>query len=777
MKFLAVLALVFGATGCGIWGEAPPAPKNITLTSVPLPPFAEIFSDDEAVATQTLATWSRSIRDTFNQLEGEKKDFLSTAEISTLVRKGFVKISKDSELDVRRVRGVLRILGYKDGISKQNVENLMTWFEKNRVQARSFYNIFIATDTGHNLFSARDMVNLLDFFGGFVSLGGSDSITASEMKDLMDPWIPESYPHAKRALESGFEFGISFFSSFCGDRVETTRWNGKKIGTCMQDLVAHFTSSAPVFDFIFGNLNPIQSRKELRAANDRFVASVESWMKGHNHPLFPTTRVAKFADKLEIPAPYAFFKLTEWIPKLNSDSTIDAFSPTFFIDLAKIANTWINTFTSVTDKEICGGGAGTSLTSKWRDCEFKGEYGPVEKLYNDEYATLIRSKNLGFVYKISLYDQVAQFLMSKFDAEGSGLAQSSIKEMITLAIRLVDSNAFLYNVVSRIQERVYDPSTAEGSLQNIHRQGLAELAALASDLIPERGKNRRGLLKKLQTQIYDPSNRLSYGLDQLGITAFLYIYDLMTSLRADYLQTYDLPVKTEGPLLYVKRRKIVENMPRMLYDHFPHIYNECLAWGFERTCGILFTEVLPSPLQGRDDLETYEMDMMTLTAILLESMVNRCDRNGNDIIGRKFFGLDGYNEKACVISVATSLGKRLMAANIVEQDEHTEFLLNLVKLPFIKWVAKVAITRGTMKGPGMIIRALPPISLFSGAATLGSIISLAAEVMDSDKTKAIDQGVVGHHEDAGDELIYMNELTDHYLPSHENAVRTSEKFR
>ena len=48
---------------------------------------------------------------------------------------------------------------------------------------------------------------------------------------------------------------------------------------------------------------------------------------------------------------------------------------------------------------------------------------------------------------------------------------------------------------------------------------------------------------------------------------------------------------------------------------------------------------------------------------------------------------------------------------------------------------------------------------------MGSVLSIAAEFMASDKVKAIENHTVGPTDSAGDELLYSNQLTAHYLPS------------
>ena len=757
-----LLLITISVEGCSVvkqfWGEAPPQRQTVQIKGDPLPAFEKIFSANENEASQTLDAWRVSVRSSFSQIHGAHTDFLTLDEVAVLVRKGFLKLADDPEVSVERARSALTLIGFKNGVSASSIESLFEWIKINRLQLSSFYSLFIASaPTGETGWTSGDLLSVLQLFGSFAELGGAEPLSQKEMVTLIQPWIPAHFVHAKAGVANGVDLAVSFFSSLCGDRVDPNLWNGKKIGVCIHDLTDHFKSSSPVFDFIFSQMNPITSRSSLKAASADFTHQISSWMEGHHHPPFMTEKVSQLADALSIPPPYAFFRLTEWLPKLNADSTPEKFSPSFFNDLALLVQTWTNSFLTVTadqkTDEKC-------VLTDWRLCEFTGTFEPADQLFSAEYATLIRSKNLNYIYKIALYDSVSGFLMQKLDLEKDSV---HIKDLINVTIRLLDSNAFAYNVVNRILENPIDPSSAEDSTKNIHREGLAELAALGADIIPSRGKDQN-FLKRIKDQLYDGDKHIPYTLDRVGITAFIYVYDLLTSLRQDYLDHYDLPIKVEGPNSYVKRRKIVEALPRMLFDHFPRIYNECLDWGFERTCGVVFTEVLPSADPGRDDLQTYELDLMNLSAILLESMTNRCDRNNDDLFN--------YGEKDCVISIAQALVNRLMKANIITPDPSTQRLLGLINnVAIARWAGQTILTEGTTKAKWY--RLIPPFSLFSGPASEGSVLSLAAQLMDSDKVKAIEAGVMGHHEDAGDELIYLNQLTEHYLPLNGRAKRTS----
>jgi hypothetical protein len=766
--------LVFLASlpGCGfvksVWNAEPPKRQVVVLESKPLPPFSKIFSRDERESNRSFQEWKGSILDSFKQIEGKQKEYLTRDEVRVLVESGLIKLDENPRISGERALAVLEILGFKDGIGTRELNALFDWIEVHKSEVRAFHDLFINETYETNRVHAAQVISVLNLFGSFVSLLGDQEVSPAHLSELILPWVPQGYPRARNALRSGIDLGISFFESFCGDRVSAGVWNGKKIGNCLRALTSEFARTTPAVDFMFGNLSPARNPQELIRAAEELEVRTAAWIKGHRHPLFPVSRVAKFAKDLSIPPPYAFLKLTEWMPKLNSDSTLEGLSPSFFVEVAGVLKNWIRETAQATGGSLCQG------AGDWKTCPFEGEYEPATMMFNGEYATLIRTPTLGFVSKVALYHSLAEFVFTKLDIENTGEIGSNIKELVSLSIRLLDSNAFAQNVIAGLLELPVDPVNTEDSLKSHTRTGLAELAALAADLIPNREKNNRSLLRKLESQILNREKRMPYSIDRIGLTAFIYLYDLVSSLNADYLKRYDLPVKAEGTLRFVKRRKIMEAFPKILFDHFPRLYNECVAWGFERTCGVVFNEILPNSLPGRDDLEVYEMDVISLSAVLIESMMNRCDRNSDDRLSGN--PLDGFDEKTCMITVSTALAKRLMRAGFVDQDHQTEFLMKLTNHFFIaKWAAKGALARGTVKGIAWF--AVPATNWLTGPATLGSVLSVAAELMDPAKVRAVETGQDGPIDSFGDELLYHNRLTDYHLPHPGEAPRYKQRAK
>jgi hypothetical protein len=587
-----------------------------------------------------------------------------------------------------------------------------------------------------------------------------DRVSPARSADLIEPWIPNQYPHAKAALKSGIDLSIAFFASFCGDRVTLNAWNGYKIGTCLTDFTRHFQRVEPVVDFMFGNVNPLVDRVNLASLAGHFPEVVQSWIAGHHHPLFPTSAILDFSKNLGIAPPYDFVNLTAWIPKLNSDSTPTGFSPSFFFDLSLVIQNWVFDTVTATANETCA-------SSDWQNCTFTGKYDPLDRLFSDDYGTLVQQKTIGLVDKVALYTSLSGFLMQKLDTEHVGYLSDDIKNLITIVISLLDTTSYAQNVVNQVLEKPYSVSDTEDSLKSIQKQGLSELAAFAANVIPNRDQDTKNFIQRIQKEVLTP-DKSDYTLDQLGITAFIYLYDLIENMRGDYLAHYPIPVRVDGPTDYIQRRDFVESLPSILHDHFPSIYDQCVQWGFEKTCGVVFTEVLPGGDDKTGEIETYEVDVVTLTSVLLESMMNRCDVDHDGKLSANL--IKGVDEKQCMVEASTALAQRLMRANIVGDNNTAETWINLVKgISFVRWAAEGAISRGTLQG--IAWKALPPASLFSGPATLGSVLSLAAEFMSPDKTKAIAANTVGPSRGPGDELLYHHELTDHFLANDTKSLR------
>ncbi len=762
------MALMLGLSGCGwayhYWNESAPPKKTVTVVGDPLPSFIHVFDGDEATSKSTLAQWKTSTLTSFGQIKGNEKDFLSEFEIETLIRLQLIHLGPDLQDSVSKLHSLIRLLGFKDGVSKTNVTQLFDWVEANRAKLRTFYQVVMSHPTTLS-FTSSQLIELTELASSLFKLNGDESYSAPEMSQLIGPWIPETLPHLKASVPSGVNLTLSFLASLCGDRIDSKKWNGKKIGVCFEQMVEHFKPLAPEFDFIAGALDPLQQRAELIQSNDQLVPLVTAWLKDHHHPPFSLVRISDLANDLHIQKPYNFFKLTEWLPKLNPKNTTALFAPEFVIDLANLINHWVGKLIQVTEKQVC-------TQKKWGDCLFTGNYDTLSQIYNEEYGTQVRIKNLNLVSRMAFFEAIVQEVFDALDPDHTGYLGVQIKDLITVAIRAVDSHSFLDNTLRRIQELpVYD-SNVEEDLAKIEKFGLSEVAALAGSIIPQVSDYRTGW-QKLASNFTNHDKSIPYTIEPLGLTSVLYVYDMISELRNDYLTRYHFPLRVTSPNdAFIKRITIVKAIPQILFDHFPRIYNACLDFGFEESCGAVFTQVLPNSDPGQDDIQPYQMDMMTLTAILAESIMTRCDRNQDDLIRSNI--LDGNDEKTCVLKIAQALVTRLMDAGIMDKNEKIKNLVNLVTgTKFLRYVGKQALGEGSFAHA--LEHVLTPLRFKSHPGTLGTILGLTADAMDSDKIKAIKNGTLHEEQNAGigDDLVYLRRMSQTYLPKG-RALRTTE---
>ena len=145
VKYLVLLLSFASISGCGLakslWGEGAPARETVFIQGDALPRFERIFGKDDSDASFVLKAWRNNILSSFSQIEGGHKNFITSAEVKTLVRRGLVRLHEDSDESVKRALNIMELLGFKDGISKQNIEALFDWIANNRTQARTFYDL------------------------------------------------------------------------------------------------------------------------------------------------------------------------------------------------------------------------------------------------------------------------------------------------------------------------------------------------------------------------------------------------------------------------------------------------------------------------------------------------------------------------------------------------------------------------------------------------------------------------------------------------------------
>ncbi|NDG85722.1 MAG: hypothetical protein EBX52_11900, partial [Proteobacteria bacterium] len=329
-----------------------------------------------------------------------------------------------------------------------------------------------------------------------------------------------------------------------------------------------------------------------------------------------------------------------------------------------------------------------------------------------------------------IHEEVSSWLLER--TRGRDQAE----QLIRLGIRLIDTTTHLSNLIRAIRELPLDPSSVAHSLAPHPLPGIGELLQIGSDLLPDR-------------------EAAPAGLDATGLLAWMRLYERLRSLNPRGLVDCGVEFRDDSRGKFLKRRTVLECLPRMVRDEFPRVYQDCLNWGFERTCGVVFDEILPNPDPGSIELEVHDADIIPLAGMLFERIYDFCDENRNGLLEA---GGVRAGEKRCVAAVGVRIADALMDADFVKSTPKALRFLGWIRRPGpASRIAESGLARGSLSGTswyrllGSLFERMP--------ASPGSVLSFLAEIMNTEKTRAIDLDQTGPLDSPGTELLYHRELS------------------
>ena len=315
------------------------------------------------------------------------------------------------------------------------------------------------------------------------------------------------------------------------------------------------------------------------------------------------------------------------------------------------------------------------------------------------------------------------------------------ERLIRLGIQLLDTATFLENILAQLRELPVDESSAERSLEPHPVGALATLLRIGSEILPER-------------------KAPVFAIDTAGLAAWFEVYDELRSLNPRALLDCGVAFRESPRGKFLKRRTVMECLPRMIKEGFPRTYQECVGRGFERTCGVVFDEILPNPDPGSIELELHDADIIPFAGLLFERIYRHCD---SDKSGTLDAGGFRTSEKRCVVDLGVRIAEALMEAGFVKSSGKARRLLGWIRRPVpASRIAESALARGTLEGIpwyrqiGSVFERMP--------ASPGSVLSLLAEIMNADKTRAIEADQTGPVDSPGTELLYHREMSRRFLP-------------
>ena len=711
-KFLFSLVIVQSISSCAfiksIWTARAPLPALVRVASSPAPDFSDIFNSDDRVASAAMNHWQHLIPDLFRKIEGHTQNALSFREIRILLESGVIKFGPNPKIAADRMIALLEFLGFRKQVTAEGVSTILAWLAEHQKEARSAWMIWKAHHFEGGSLNANDYFKIIDFVGSVLELEGSEPASARTLARWLDPWIPEERSHLHAGLKSGSELLISLSASFCGNPVDPSVWSGKKTGKCLHQFVEKFRNSAPVIDLLLGKLNPSGHSQELRAAVTHLSKSAHSWFK--NHPGLPTDRILRFGLELSLTPLKDPSLLFSWAQAIDSRSTADALSPEILSALSDILSNTLSELISEIEAHplplICA-------APIWTDCEFPGPNHVLDQFFDSNIHPTPHERSVGHLLKTILYQQIANWLIESKNPEEKVQIRENNAERMTLVIpQIFDFGNYLKNIFARIEEGPIETGSLLESIEAYPFSGLVNLVQVASEFIPDRNHSL-------------PSSRPGLDLDEIGLAGLFYSYDQIRSMNPDTFKSLGLTLRPEGTNDYVKRKEVMIALPALLEHDFPRIYQACLDYGFSRTCDIVFDELIPDPKPGSDELEVRDLDIIPLAGIIFERLYHFCDLNHDG----KLTSNRLMNEKKCFVDYGTRIAQGLMNAGFVKSEPKVRRLIKLTQSLFaVSWMAQVAITRGTLRGFRVIKR----------PATIGSIFSLLAEIMNPGKVAAVD---------------------------------------
>ena len=757
--------LVFTACSVGnFWGEEAPPPIVVEQENTPssCPSTEKILTGTESESSQAMLCLQNDIADAWQKIQGKEKNILSQTEIDVLINKGVINLGPDKNLSKRKIYGIKRLLNLNIKTKRSDIELLLQWIQKHRSDARLLYekinheeritydDIKTGAKIASSFFQQMNWQIPKEDFGAILA-------------DLIDD------ADAETVLP---EFSLVLFDTLgalCPTLSDNKIWKGEILATCTIQLVSALEPGADWFNFILNsdlekNFDPIKVQNSLSALS----AAVDKWTKQeHLDGLHPALWV-KFARKMKAHPPKDFLLSLNIINKVHAKSSGEFIHPEAIGKIFQIIHNYhydlvenIPFFVNAVEKRECL----NSNTTTWKQCELNVS----TKILNQSAALdmAMRAKNTSYgksaapfngqsFKKITLFHSLAKQIIESFDNDKDGVISSDfaldtedeVMQLLSVTLNSMDIvGRFVENVQIRLEGKSLREQEPFSSFSHLNMKGMARLVTMTgSDVLVRRTPKEKSFVRGVFDNIFNSFPYNSVQLDQLAITSILTLVDSLGDFRSAYLNNgqdgaLELIRKFRdnryGKLL-IDRPSTMQNLPQILKKHFPRTFASCTEWDFERTCGITFDEIMPSPDEGSATIAASNLDLITLIAAAMEGVIDSCDRNGDEKLGWDLF--DGEDELDCAFTKFGGITKRLMDSKIVEvkhQKRVNAALTFLNSIFLTRSFAKVAMMQGTAKG----IVAAPITLWFQKNASIGSIYSLIAEVLANDKVKSYEKEI------------------------------------
>lgn len=749
--------------GCSLgnpWGGEPKSPPVIQaeVTGSPCPLWETLLTAREEDSLMNFQCWKNQIEKIWSEVEGKTPNALSEAEITTLIRKQIVKTPGDPEKSVQRVLRIKRLLGIRQDLTRQEVEDWIHWLEKKRPLARELFQKFRQphhTLTFTEIEQSAELISASLRRINWVMNSNEFARSIITVFDIQDPDL-------LRAIEPGSEVVINALNMLCPTFYTPETWQTQSIASCIDLMVAKFKVGAPWFEFLMNPTDQISNKQiqEIDQSLNALSVEVQEWFQSPKlSPLYPT-RWVELSRKIRANPPIDFLNSLRVIRRFKHRSNEEAIYPEELIRIFEIIRRaqksifeGLPLFLETIEKGQC-----QNLGAKhWTQCilsesETQGKLIPgiktawrIKNFHHGQSTTPLNGESfsrISFFYELA--GQVIELFHNecpprtlpwkecnpRFITTDVGDENDHLVQLITIGVNTAETiDRLITNIRRKFAHQPFeeDPSLID---RRWNIAGLARLIATTNDLLVKRTKEEADLLSQWVSMIILP-NKSSLSLDQLAITAIFETIDSLPKYRQTYLSLLDetqQKEKTQKP--QVNRSEIMKRLPTLLNFTFPRTLESCNAFGFQKSCKIVFEHVLSSAHQDQEWMDANDLDILTIMASSIEGLIDSCDQNQDSRLHWSL--LSNQDELDCGYLRAQETLKRLMESQVVDMtegdQEKSKILLWLINsTPVTRTNGKIALSRGTSKY--LMANLLWAPFYFTPYATLGSTYGLIADLV------------------------------------------------
>ncbi len=752
--------LMAGASACslsGVWGEDPPAPEFVIAPSgksCSSPSLIATGSDSESL--DALKCWEGELGRLWTDVQGRKRDHLSEKEITALVHRQIVRFDGDPKESLRILFSAKKVLGIDGDVSRAKLESWLEWLRSNRARIRSVYAKTSGYANSTAYLSYLDVRNAAELGSSFLRKAGWN-LRSNELAASMDALVPPRSEYLRQSMTELGRVLINTAEAFCpnlsgGGDV----WESVKLAECSEALVQHFEAGAPWFEY---TLNPYAEHRmqEVERSLEFLLPKVRGWFSDPRLKPVQTKLWIRFAQQLGIRVDERSLENLDWIRTFSKKSNRYSIDPTTLITAFEIVFDWQKAvFQGLQWFNNCD----FRLKKAWTGCvlQLTPEHeqrstvlNTASRLRNPHYSDRAIPFNRQNFSQLMLFDAMSRRIMAGFDEDGDKVitirslgSRDELLDLLASAFKVQKNTVFVEELRSRLEGIPNEANQDDWVLRRFDPQGIAKLVTLMGEVLYRRDRKDLFFFDSILDNLGNFFPKNATHLDQYALTGVLSTIDSLGTYR-DVMTSMDsrletpivvMTTRTGEPI--VKRGNVVKSLSPILKELFPRLHRSCYDFGFERSCGTVFMNLIPGE-KDDDLLYASDLDIVPIAGIFMENMLDRCDTNGDQRLAEKYF--DGSDELDCGFTHLKDMVVRLMEARIIPDDASTRRVLGFVNSFFLtRPLGKISLARGTRKGVGW--RYLPSM-LHKDKATMGSVMALAAEVIDPDRVEQLEKSGLG----------------------------------